>query len=94
MAPLRRISKLSRSAWLFQRLFWFKRGPWFHLGPSDQPPDDSVNPAEREAHRYFNDITGAGQAGTSNGLFLVTTGYDEAPGIETPKMALLIAGSF
>ncbi len=49
---------------------------------------------DTEPHRYFNDITGAGQAVTSNGLFPVTPGYDEATGMGTPKMAQLITGSF
>ncbi len=39
---------------------------------------------------YFHDITGSGQTTTSNGLFSVTPGYDEATGIGTPKMAALI----
>jgi subtilase family serine protease len=40
--------------------------------------------------KYFNDITGIGQAVTTNGLFPTTPGYDEATGIGTPKMAALI----
>jgi len=43
---------------------------------------------------FFHDITGAGQTITTNGLYPVTPGYDEATGIGTPKMAALItAGS-
>jgi hypothetical protein len=43
---------------------------------------------------YFNDITGAGQTATTNGLYPTTPGYDEATtGIGTPKMATLITDS-
>jgi subtilase family serine protease len=45
---------------------------------------------EIEPARYFNDITGAGQAITSDGYFPATAGYDEATGIGSPKMAALI----
>jgi subtilase family serine protease len=43
-----------------------------------------------EPSRYFNDITGAGQTITSDGYFPTTPGYDEATGIGSPKMAMLI----
>ena len=43
--------------------------------------------------KYFNDITGAGQTVSTNGLFPATPGYDEATGIGTPKMAALITES-
>jgi len=46
----------------------------------------NINPG-----RYFNDITGIGQAITTEGLYPVTPGYDEATGIGTPKMAALMA---
>jgi subtilase family serine protease len=45
--------------------------------------------------RYFNDITGLGQAqraATSNGMFPSTPGYDMATGVGSPKMAALITG--
>jgi subtilase family serine protease len=42
---------------------------------------------------YFHDITGAGQSITTNGLYPVTPGYDEATGIGTPKMAALITAT-
>lgn len=42
---------------------------------------------------YFHDITGVGQAVTTNGLFPTTPGYDLATGIGTPKMAALITGA-
>jgi hypothetical protein len=43
--------------------------------------------------RYFHDITGIGPlqaVATGNGLFPTTPGFDEATGIGTPRMALLI----
>jgi subtilase family serine protease len=43
--------------------------------------------------RYFNDVTGAGQRATNNGLFPARPGYDEATGIGTPKLAALITGA-
>jgi hypothetical protein len=43
-----------------------------------------------DAGKYFNDITGAGQTVTTDGLYPATPGYDEATGIGTPKMAALI----
>jgi len=42
---------------------------------------------------YFHDITGAGQAITTNGLYPVTPGYDETTGIGSPRMAALITAS-
>ena len=48
-----------------------------------------------DAGRYFHDITGSGPSqalATSNGLFPVTPGYDEATGIGTPDMAEIITG--
>ncbi len=45
--------------------------------------------------QYFNDITGVGglqQAATSNGLFPVTPGYDQATGAGSPRFAALITG--
>ena len=42
---------------------------------------------------YFHDITGIGQATSSNGLFPAAPGYDLATGIGTPKMAAIITGS-
>jgi hypothetical protein len=38
-------------------------------------------------HRFFHDITGAGQSPNNNGLFPVRKGYDMATGIGTPIMA-------
>ncbi len=43
---------------------------------------------------YFHDITGRRQTTIDNGLFPVTSGYDEATGIGTPKMATLITHRF
>jgi subtilase family serine protease len=43
---------------------------------------------------YFHDITGAGLATSSNGLFPMTPGYDEATGIGTPRMAWIITLPF
>jgi subtilase family serine protease len=43
---------------------------------------------------FFHDITGKGQTTTTNGLFPVTPGFDEATGIGTPKMAQLITTPF
>jgi subtilase family serine protease len=43
--------------------------------------------------KYFNDITGAGQTVTTDGLYPTTPGYDEATGIGTPKVAALITQS-
>jgi subtilase family serine protease len=45
---------------------------------------------QEDASRYFHDITGIGQAVTTNGFFPTTPGYDEATGIGTPKIAALI----
>jgi subtilase family serine protease len=45
--------------------------------------------------RFFNDINGIGrlqQKATSNGLFPVTPGYDQATGVGTPKFAAIITG--
>ncbi|MGH3167819.1 MAG: S53 family peptidase [Trebonia sp.] len=42
-----------------------------------------------DAAKYFHDVTGKNQPSTNNGLFPTTTGYDEATGIGTPKMAAL-----
>jgi subtilase family serine protease len=46
-----------------------------------------------DAGLFFHDITGRGQTTTTNGLFPVTPGYDEATGIGTPKMATLITST-
>ena len=43
--------------------------------------------------KYFHDITGVGQAVTSNGLFPTRPGYDLATGIGTPDMAALITAT-
>jgi kumamolisin len=48
------------------------------------------------ASGFFHDITGIGPrqaVASTNGLFPVTPGYDEATGIGTPKMGALITGT-
>ena len=44
----------------------------------------------RNAGKYFHDITGAGTPETNNGFFPTTATYDEATGIGTPKIEEII----